>query len=261
MKGERRHELQHNELAEWIIRTGKAIQPYQNLVLALVIAAAVGVIAYTWWSRNTAEKAAQAWEQVSVGLADGDLNRLLRVAEEHSNTDVGNMALVLSADLRLNAGCNQLFINKAPANEQLNLAVELYSIYLKQHSSPMLTERATFGLGRAEEARGNLDAARRSYGEVVKNWPQGAYAAMAQQRLDDLGRADTKRMYDAFAKFDPKPAYSELPKDKTKSSAEMPALPSEPMPGLPAEPAAKKDASKDAKKPAEPKKDAAKNKK
>ena len=37
MKSERRHELQHNELAEWLFKAGEQLKPYQNLILAAVV--------------------------------------------------------------------------------------------------------------------------------------------------------------------------------------------------------------------------------
>ena len=38
MKSERRHELQHNELADWLIKAGQQIKPYQNAMLAGAVA-------------------------------------------------------------------------------------------------------------------------------------------------------------------------------------------------------------------------------
>ena len=34
MKRERRHELQHNDLAEWILKGYERIVPYKNAILA-----------------------------------------------------------------------------------------------------------------------------------------------------------------------------------------------------------------------------------
>jgi hypothetical protein len=59
--------------------------------------------------------------------------------------------------------------------------------------------------------------AEKLYAEVATNWPQGAYTVMANERLADLKRPTTKAMYDAFAKFDPKPVFS-APADKPEFS-------------------------------------------
>ena len=39
----------------------------------------------------------------------------------------------------------------------------------------------------------------------MTKWPQGAYAAEAKERINDLSNRETKQMYDDFSKFDPKP--------------------------------------------------------
>ena len=114
------------------------------------------------------------------------------------------MAAVVSADLRLADGCDRLFHDKAIAEQQLSQAIELYGKELEQGGNPSLRQRATFGLARAWEAKGDLDKATRRYQEVVANWPDGAFAAAARERLDDLKRPAVKQLYDDLRKFNPK---------------------------------------------------------
>jgi hypothetical protein len=231
MKSERRHELQHNALADWIVKTGKALQPYQNLILAAIVVLVVGVAAYTWWSQNTESQAGQAWYDLNAGLASGNREKLAKVIEDHPDSRVGETAAVLLADLRLNQGCNQRFLSKALAEPELSKAAELYEADLKVAQSDFLRQRATFGLARALESKGDLTAARKHYEEVVTKWRNGAYAAVAKQRLDDLARDETKRMYDDFRNFDRKPDFG--------PSTTLPGLDLSPggLPGLPGEPA------------------------
>jgi hypothetical protein len=215
MKSERRHELQHNELAQWLIKSIEAVKPYQNLILVLVVAGVVGLGSYRWWSWNTSTQSARAWDEVNTGLAaaisGGGLDNLMRVAETFHDTSAGRTAAVLSADLYLDGGCNQLFVSKAPAQQDLSKAMALYEPEIKPDLPPELVQRATFGLARAKESKGDLPAAEEDYREIVRKWPNGAYSKSAQQRLDDLARPETKRMYDDFAHFDPKPAFSKEP--------------------------------------------------
>jgi hypothetical protein len=234
MKSERRHELQHNELADWIIKSAKAIQPYQNLLLAVVVITVVAATAYTWWTRTTVEQTGRAWDELNGGVAaasaGGSLDKLLKVVEEYPDTSVGRTAAVVLADFRLASGCSRRFMSKALAEPELSKAIELYEADLKEGHGEFLRERATFGLARAKESKGDLPSARQYYDEVVKKWPRGTYAAVAKQRLDDLERGETKRMYDDFAKFDRKPDFA--PSSKLPGLAmppgELPNLPSEP---------------------------------
>ena len=67
MKSERRHELQHNELAEWLANMAKTIQPYQNWSLTAVLVVLLVVAGYTVWSRKAAAETAQAWNAMKHG--------------------------------------------------------------------------------------------------------------------------------------------------------------------------------------------------
>jgi hypothetical protein len=233
MKSERRHELQHNELAMWLIKSAKAIQPYQNLIFAVMVVALVAMVGYTWWSRNAEKQTAQAWDGVNVGLdavmSSGNLDKLIKVAEDYPDKLAGRTAAVLAADVYLAEGCDQRFHNKAPAEQKLSKAVEFYEFGLKQSGSPLLQERATFGLARAKESKGELEAAERYYRAVVKDWPSGAYAAAAQQRIDDLKRLETRRMYDDFARFTPKQTFP----GTGMPQGDLPDVPSLDLPDVP----------------------------
>ena len=208
MKSERRHELQHNALVDWMTQTGKTLKPYQNIILSAVVIGLVTFAAYTWLSRTSATQAAQAWNELYGGMETGDQTELTQVIEGYPDTKVAHTATVLSADYRLINGCDRIFENKAIGEQQLSKAIILYESDLRHSKSPMLLERATFGLARAKEAKGVLEEAKRYYREVVAKWPDGAYAAAANQRLEELKRPEIKQLYDDFRKFDPVPAFS-----------------------------------------------------
>ncbi len=204
MKSELRHKLQRNALADWLVETGQSLKPYQNLIMILVIGVLALLVAYTWWSHASAEQTTQAWDDVNAGLR-GNPEVLVKVADDNRCTPAGRMAAVLAADTYLLEGCELLFQNKAKALEALNKAILLYKRPELENGSPMLQERARFGLARAEECKDDLKEAARLYEEVAKN-PRGAYAAEAKERISDLNNRETRQMYDDFAKFTPQPA-------------------------------------------------------
>jgi predicted negative regulator of RcsB-dependent stress response len=214
MKSERRHELQHNELATWLATTSEAIKPYQNIILAAVVAVFVAVLAYTLWSRDAASRTSQAWDELNVVVHSGDAAKLAKITEDYPNTSVGRTAAIMAADNHLREGCERLFVNKATAQQELGKAIDLYHLVLEQAQLPMELERATFGLARAQEAKGDLESAEKLYGDVAAKWPNGTFAAAATARLQDLKRPATKRFYDQFAHFDPKPAFTGKPGEK-----------------------------------------------
>jgi hypothetical protein len=216
MKSERRHELQHNVLADWLVTTAETIKPYQNIVVTAVLVVLAVFAGYTLWTRMAADQTANAWSAVSTALDTGDLSSLTKVVDDYPNTSAANMAGVVLADNYLAGGCNRLFSNKATALDELNKAIRLYEAVRMDSRQPSLVERATFSLAKAKESKGDADSiaqAEKLYAEVVANWPQGAFAAAASERLADLKRPATKELYDAFAKFDPKPVFA-APSDK-----------------------------------------------
>jgi predicted negative regulator of RcsB-dependent stress response len=234
MKSEERHRLQQNQLADWIGKTITSIKPYQNSILIAVLLVVVGMAAYTIWSRVSAAENTQAWDELNAALESGNIAKLAKVREDRPNTHVAHVAAVVEADYNLADGCNRLFVSKAVANQELAKAVELYRTVLDQSRNSSLLQRATFGLARAREAKGELERAMELYQEVSTKWPDGAFAVAAARRLDDLKRPATKRLYDRFAKFDPKPAYSsESGLPGQRPSFDLNSLPSEgPIPPI-----------------------------
>jgi len=212
MKGQRRHELEKNELADWLAKTFATIKPYQNAILGMVLLVVVATVGYSWWVRQSAGGRSAGWDafhetfgrlsQGEASAADFDA-----IADQHPDTDVALWARVLAGDLHLAVGCNMLFVNKGVANQELRDAEDDYLKVLNaKRSGSEFRQRATFGLARARESQGNLQKALEHYEEVRTEWPDGAYAEAAAARLEDLKRPDTRLLYDRFAKFDPKPA-------------------------------------------------------
>jgi len=211
MKSERRHELQHNALAEWMIGAVASIKPYTNAILAVLLLTAVVAVAAVLWVQRSHGQAAGAWESFYNALDNESPFELDDAAQQYADQPAGHWAGVVAGDLHLARGCSVLFTSKPEANHELKQAVQCYEQALASDTSSALRSRATFGLARAQESLGKLDDAMKSYEGVVKNWPDTTYARLAERRLEDLKRPATKAFYDRFAKFDPRPAYSTDP--------------------------------------------------
>lgn len=219
MKSERRHELQHNELAEWLAKTAEEIRPYQNLILTVVLVVLVAILGYTLWSRQSAAHASQAWDELSAAIASNDPAKIAKTMEDYPATTAASTAAVVLADSQLAQGCDQLFKSKALAQQELQKAIGLYQTVREESRLESLKERATFGLARAKEALGELEPAGELYQEIVTKWPKGTFTAASQQRLEDLKRPAIKTLYDDLRKFDPKPAFSGEPGERPKFDA------------------------------------------
>jgi hypothetical protein len=165
---------------------------------------AVAILLFMWWSRQSATQAATA----SQALFSGNIEELARLAEQQKGTPTGDWAALSFANYRSIEASRERFQNRSPASEKLKEAIDKYRIATESRL-PLVKEEATFGLAKALECRGTADdlkEAREKYQAVIKNWSSGAFAEMAQKRLDDLDRQATMDFYQAFAQFDPKPS-------------------------------------------------------
>lgn len=216
MKSERRHELEKNELAEWLVGVYKRFKPYEKILTITLAFALVVLLIYTVSARYSSARSAEGWnefeEAFSLGASGANFEGII---ESYPDSDVGHWAAVIAADAYLRSGCNQLFVNKADAFRDLKLAVEHYMSVLEKSQHRLIRERATWGLARAREAmardRKDLDRAAEEYKKVFTNWPEGAYAEAARRRYEDLQRPSTADVYRRFAKYEPKPAFQDEP--------------------------------------------------
>ncbi len=215
MKSEKRHKLQQNVLADWLGRSYAAVKPYANAILAVVLLAVVLASLWTWWHRQSTSEASAGWDQLYKALEEGHIAEIGKIAEQNPNSEIGLWATVVSGDLHLDSGCQELFTNKATASQDLQKALDEYTKVRSETRNPLLRERAIFGLARTYEAlsgtrrsQGEFDKAIQNYQELVDHWKDGPYYSLVKDRLDDLNTVAAKTFYDQFAHFDPQPKFS-----------------------------------------------------
>jgi len=216
MKSKRRHDLEKNELAEWLAGTYKRFRPYEKLLLGTAIFALAVLLVYTVSSRYSAGRTVKGWNEFNEIYTPGASGTHLEgIVEEYPDSNVGHWAAVSAADAYLRSGSEQLFDNKADAYRDLKQAVDHYMSVLDKSEGRLIRERATWGLARAREALArdekDLDRAAEEYKKVFTNWPEGAYAQVARQRYDHLKGDKAAELYRRFAKWEPKPAFQDEP--------------------------------------------------
>jgi len=88
MKTERRHELQHNQLADWIgNQVGQVQQHTKTILAAVILGSAVIIAAFVILSDRKAAQAA-AWTEFNLAFSSRDPVALADVAKRHTGTDV-----------------------------------------------------------------------------------------------------------------------------------------------------------------------------
>lgn len=222
MKAERRHELQHNELADWIAEVAERLRPYTRAIVGVVLAALVLFIVYSWLTARRESSERTAWDEyydaLEVQSSETAIKELHGVVERHGDTTAGSWAKVTLADYQLLEGVDQLFTDKDEGLKKIDQAVEHYEAVAKGATDSLLAARAQFGLARAYEAQGDLEKAREAYQSVVQMDASRAYAVPAEERLEQLKGGSAAEFYAWFKQQEP-----------------VPLPPSPPLPGTPGE--------------------------
>jgi hypothetical protein len=207
MKTERRHELQHNELSDWLGQRLDVLRPYTTAVVALAAGLLLVVGVYQWSSSRSTEAEAGLWGNYFVAarkLNQDDPSQLQKIVEDVPSSSVAAWARLRLGDYYLARGINLLFSDRGLARQELGKAVDTYlALAIASNDDPLMRERATWGLAKAYESQNNLDKARDRYRELTDS---KSYGPQARARLTDLDRSSTKQFYDWFAKQDPRPA-------------------------------------------------------
>jgi len=208
MKSERRHELQHNELADWLEQKFQAIKPYTNAILGVVILVLAVSAILAWQARSSAERAGNAWDGIATAMDDQNAADLDELSETYAGSASGEWAALIAGDMHLEAGCKVLLDNRDNARQELEDAVAAYNKVVGS-STPILRQWAKYGLARAMDAqctfdpKANADKAIAAYQDVVDDDPEGGYAKAAQRRIDDLRNPTTLALYRKINKHEP----------------------------------------------------------
>lgn len=206
MKAQHRHELQTNQLAEWLEVKLEQIKPYTQAIIGVLVAAAVLFGVYLYLKQMDHSAAQAASNQLVAAMNSFDpLKDLQATIENHPDTPPAIVAQLLLGERLLQTGSNQLYSNKAEGKSSLGKAADAFLTAETSANDPMLREWALFGLGRAHESLNDLDRARADYEKLLKDYPSGSLAASAKNRLQTLSKQSTKEFYDWFAKQDPQP--------------------------------------------------------
>jgi tetratricopeptide (TPR) repeat protein len=203
MKAEHRHELQTNELAEWLEKTIDKFKPYTRAIIGVAVAVLIilGVYLYV----GSLDRRAQAEASNQFLQALGTPEELQSVIDHYRGTKPAELAQLVLAEGQLRDGTDQLYTNKPVARTNLSSAAGAFAQAEAVTHDPMLRAWALYGEGRAYESLGNLDRARTTYQNLITDYPDSALVDGARSHLANLNRTGTKEFYDWFAQQDPRP--------------------------------------------------------
>jgi tetratricopeptide (TPR) repeat protein len=189
MKAERRHELKHNELADWIGEFAEGLKPHATGVLVGLAVLAVIVLGSVWYFSGETAAASRAWSQYFYAFNEREPQKVLQnLATEQSGSKAAWWALEAVADMNLGEGAAMLYSDRTEAKKRLEAAKEAY-LKVEASGDPMLKTRARLGLGKVYESLCEPEKAREYYEKVASSDKDSAIGKAAA--------ADAKRMKDA----------------------------------------------------------------
>ncbi len=226
MKRERRHELQHNDLAEWILKGYERIVPYKNAILGASLLLVVLVIAAVLWHSHSVAEAGEAWNSLGVPVqphfdAEQWIDVMAKTAQTYPGTEAAQWAEVFAADTALMCGTNRILTEKKNGIKYLTDAKGRYAKALETLTIKGAQEQALFGKARAIESlienTEQLKEATAAYQELIDKFPQGMYKPIADQRIERLQKPETLKFYEALAKYKGEPRKTESPQSPLES--------------------------------------------
>lgn len=241
MKAERKHELQHNELDDLLVKVIHFLRENGVVlsVAAIVLILAVGVYAYLS-AGNAINADAGLWEDYIFALSDSkDAERELQsLIDKEDRGSRATSPPVLWArlslgNLKLAQGTRQLFENRDDAQQSLEDAEKNFLVVEKNAARVAeLRDRARLGLAEVYESLGKPEDARKYYGTVVKSSSESALGKLAVRGERRMAQKNNQEFLTWFAQQKPirKPSSGFPNLDDFKDPPEVPGFSVPPLP-------------------------------
>jgi len=200
MKSAHRHELQTNALAQQLDVAIDRTRPYISTILGVIVALALGALAWSYFSNASEATHSDAWNQfnLAVGAAPPNLDALHQSAQEYPGTKMQELADITWADGQVYLASESYLYNKRASRDALDRAASAYQSIVQTSDDKRLVNRALLGLARTYELRGDLPKAEETYLKVG-----GGYADFAKDQAERLKKPESKEVYAWLEKAEP----------------------------------------------------------
>jgi tetratricopeptide (TPR) repeat protein len=208
MKSAQRHELQKNELADWLGEHIEAAKPHAGMILVGVLAVVTLIVLVIYFSSGTGTTGASAWNNYFEALGDREpVAALEQVAKNDAGTSAGLWAKQSLGDINAARGAMQLFSDRDEAKKSLEAAEKAYKEVEAAATDELLKARSRLGLAKVYESQNKPEEAKKYYELVAELGKDSAIGKLGQEgasRMSDPREIETLAW---FAKqTPPKPA-------------------------------------------------------
>ena len=211
MSSERRHQLEHNELAVWLFKVNKSIEPYSKQIAILVSLSIVALLAWSFLSSEEVAKRSDATLQLIQASGSGDAVMLGQVAESYQGTASGSWAKLYEGQALVSQGIQTIFTDRTGAEELLQQAEDVLLSAVNSSTETLLVSRGHYGIAQAREALGEVEKAIESYNQVIQVNESEAMVKRAEARIEALERPESQAFLAWFSEQDFSPPDPSLP--------------------------------------------------
>jgi hypothetical protein len=209
MKSNRRHELQTNELANWIGRQYARHQGNLPTILWGVLAVVALIVLLGVWTSRNSRSVAGAWEDYyEIGTADPKVRqkRLRELAEKYEGNEIALWARLDLADQLCYDGRAKMDFERDIGKANLREAQQNYALVLKNPKAlSEMKRRAAIAEGKCWEILGEREKAIETYRSVAKQFATtyADVAAEAASRASELEQPEAADFYKWLADYTP----------------------------------------------------------
>ncbi len=236
MKTQRRHELQTNQLADYLGMRLQQIQPYYTHITVGVVAIAALCVGGVYYMNTQKARGGVSWSDYFDAFGARDAKALERVGEVHDGTTAALWAQQSAGDIKLATGAGTLYTDRDEAETSLKDAEKLFlAVEAGTTEDTMLRQRACFGLGQVYESLFKIEKAQEYYGKAAASDPDSAFGKAATRRCEQLSDPAVQGWYNWFGRQKPvvPGGASGSVSDGPRVSDDLDTLPDRPNPSFP----------------------------
>ncbi len=208
---DRRHELQQNDLAVYLDKINRSVEPYSRIIAVAVGVLIVGAVGLGFYNTRRIGDRSDATLQLIQATASQDAEVLESVYQNYPDTAAGAWARLYQGQRYLSQGIQSLYSNRTNATDLLEDAQRNLKNALASSDDTLLQSRAHYGIASAAEALGNIDEAIDAYREVIAVNESDAIVKYAEERIKTLSNPSSKEFLAWFSDQDFSPADPSLP--------------------------------------------------
>lgn len=202
-----RHEIEHNELADWLAERIELLKPHATAITLGIVAVLVILLGSIYYYSTKNQASAGQWATYfdafnqRPGVEEKELEQILA---DQPGSVVAMWAAQSLGVMNLENGSRLMFSNRTLAKDHLEKAEGYFKRVESGAQDEMLVARARLGLGKVQESLAQPKAALKYYEEVAAAHKGKAIGIAAERAAARMRNSRNVELLAWFAKQEPR---------------------------------------------------------